>query len=348
MKDKKINSKNMLKFFDQNIEDFELFSPKIKDISDLVKGASLMLKQMKLVRKTAIELKKNFTGSDEEFQKKALEELKPVVGPVQKELQKTNAYNFNSALFALPGRKGRIFFEIVNEAEEIGKLPLGDHSRRERLDKNMEKMESFVEFLKEHQKKFDVEREKVIKSFNNKQTKILQIKISIKGIKPIIWRRFLVKDSITFHQFHKIIQKVMGWANYHLYAFEIGNLRIESEELAAGEYSDFEPSEKIRLSQVLSEKMKLEYVYDFGDCWEHTIKVEKTLEIDPKLKYPVCLAGERACPPEDCGSVPGYYNLMEIRENKKHPEYEEMIVNWLGEDYNPKEFDVDTVNKRVE
>ena len=103
-----------------------------------------------------------------------------------------------------------------------------------------------------------------------------------------------------------------------------------------------------KINQLIkSEKQKFTYLYDFGDSWEHTIVVEKILEKDDSKKYPICLEGERACPPEDCGSVPGYYNLMKIRKNKKHPEYKELIVEWLGEDYDPELFIVDWANARL-
>ena len=103
-----------------------------------------------------------------------------------------------------------------------------------------------------------------------------------------------------------------------------------------------------KINQLIkSEKQKFTYVYDFGDSWEHTVTVEKIIEKDQSKKYPICLEGERACPPEDCGSVPGYYNLMKIRKNKKHPEYKGLIVEWLGEDYDPELFVVDWVNARL-
>lgn len=103
-----------------------------------------------------------------------------------------------------------------------------------------------------------------------------------------------------------------------------------------------------KINQLIkSDNQKFNYLYDFGDNWRHNIVVEKIFEKDDSQKYPVCLAGKRNCPPEDCGSVHGYEHLLEVRKNKKHKEYKELIVEWLGEDYDPELFIVDWVNARL-
>lgn len=175
-------------------------------------------------------------------------------------------------------------------------------------------------------------------------TKVLQLKISLDGITPIILRRFLVEDNISFHQLHEVIQRVMGWENYHLYEFKVGDLSIlePSEDYD----DDVENSKKVKLNNVLvKEKQKFTYTYDFGDTWEHSIVVEKILKKDSSQKYPVCIAGEMSCPPEDCGGTWGYEEILKIQKNKDHPEYKEKITNWLGEDFDPECFNIDKVNK---
>ena len=176
---------------------------------------------------------------------------------------------------------------------------------------------------------------------------VLQLKIFVDGITPKIWRRFLVKDSLSFHGLHNIIQIVMGWDNYHLHSFCVNKEEIREPD------SDFDreitDSKKTKLKDKLTkEKQKFGYLYDFGDNWEHSIIVEKILDEKDVQQCPVCLDGERACPPEDCGSVSGYYELQRMQKNKKHPEYKRRIVEWLGRDFDFELFDIDMVNKELE
>ncbi|MBI5390209.1 plasmid pRiA4b ORF-3 family protein [Candidatus Woesearchaeota archaeon] len=223
--------------------------------------------------------------------------------------------------------------------------------------------------------------------------RVLQLKITLNDITPAIWRRFSVEDSITFKNLHKIIQGVMGWEDYHMYEFNIGNEKIAPEEdgfnhaeamfrelhnspefievlqqqdMSKGHVS-IDPKQmnqlmqkikqdkakssftlKTRISKLItSEKQAFTYTYDFGDSWEHEVIVEKIIEPEEGKKYPFCTDGERSCPPEDCGSMSGYYDLMRIRKNKNHPEYKRKIVEWLGEDYDPELFIIDWVNARL-
>jgi len=221
-------------------------------------------------------------------------------------------------------------------------------------------------------------------------SKILQLKISLIDSEPDIWRRFLVEDTITFLELHKIIQEVMGWEDYHLYEFCVGNRLITSDE-----EEGFNPAEGIfkhlfnspkfhkmlkqqdlkkgsanldinKLNKVLEEQMskkskpmynmntkinklikskgqKFSYLYDLGDNWEHLIIVEKILEKDSG-KYPVCTAGEKACPPEDCGGIHSYYEMLRVLKDKNHPEHKHW-KEWIG-DFDPEEFDLDEINKR--
>jgi hypothetical protein len=335
--------KEILEIFDKCCD--SIGTSNTKDVSVLVKGIELMLKQMKLTREKAIELRKTFKGTNEEFIKKATNELVPILNPIQKEFDKINSFMFNSLLFTLPDKKGKIFFEIMAESEELGKLPFDDPARRKRIDKNIEKMESFLEFLTLHQERVEAERLKMIKPIPYK-VNIIQMKISLSGSKPLIWRRLLVKDNITFHELHFILQKAMGWECSHLYFFEKGDLRIESEGYAEGEYSDFEPAEKLLISRVLNEGDKLDYLYDFGDSWEHDITIEKIVDVANWKKYPVCLEGLGACPPEDCGGIDGFYEMLKAVKNKKHPEHKH-LKEWLG-DYDPELFVLDWVNARLQ
>jgi len=184
---------------------------------------------------------------------------------------------------------------------------------------------------------------------------IIEFKIELEGIKPKIWRIFQVESSITFNELHKIIQKVMGWEDYHMYDFKAENTNIidsrsESFEQVLGR--DIAKNEikanKAKLFDFIKNKgQKVTYMYDMGDSWEHKLTVKNIFEVDDSKKdFPVVIDGERACPPEDSGGIWGYENLLEIQKDPENPEYEEMIEDWLGEDFDPEYFDVDEVNKK--
>jgi hypothetical protein len=175
----------------------------------------------------------------------------------------------------------------------------------------------------------------------SKSTTIYQLKITLTGIKPPIWRRVEVKDC-TLLKLHKIIQVSMGWGNYHMWYFQIGGEQYGDDVI--DDVGDFTSARKAKLSQfVRAGVKKFRYTYDMGDCWEHIIQVEKVLEADPVVTYPQCVTGSRACPPEDCGGIGGYSTLVEAIHNPKHKQNKEML-DWVG-DYNPEAFDQGAVNQ---
>ena len=175
--------------------------------------------------------------------------------------------------------------------------------------------------------------------------KVLQLKIVLKHIEPPIWRRVLVPDNYKLGDLHAIIQVTMGWEDSHMHAFRIGGREYTSGEACKMGDMDMENEDKIALSRVITLSTKdFEYEYDFGDSWMHEIAVEKRLPIDPSARYPVCLAGARSCPPEDCGSVPGYYEILKALRNPRTREQRELL-EWLGEGYDPERFDIERVNR---
>jgi len=179
-------------------------------------------------------------------------------------------------------------------------------------------------------------------TINLRSNDLYQLKITLLGTKPPIWRRVIVEPETRLKDLHKIIQCVMGWANCHLHQF-----RCNDECYAASsqdQIADSTDYSKIRLQALIkSEADRLIYDYDFGDGWEHTIVLEKKVPRETIPAIPLCTAGKRNCPPEDCGGIPGFYNLLEILSDPRHDEYDDMI-DWLDEDYNPEEFDIDSVN----
>jgi hypothetical protein len=175
--------------------------------------------------------------------------------------------------------------------------------------------------------------------------KIYQLRISLSGSDPEIWRRVLVSGDTTLGALHYIIQDLMGWDNDHLHEFITKDARYADPESAL-EGSKSEG--RLHLYQVAPRaRSAFVYVYDFGDDWHHKIKLEKIMDRDERFSgQPFCVEGERACPPEDCGGLWGYYDKLEVIKNRKHPDYED-VVDWLGEDFDPDAFDVNEVNKRL-
>ena len=155
-----------------------------------------------------------------------------------------------------------------------------------------------------------------------------QIKVTLKGSKPPIWRRMQITSDTTLAKLHRILQRVMGWEGSHLYQFVTGGIAYGDPSML-GEL-DAEDARTVTLAALMrGEKSKLLYEYDFGDSWEHELLVEKILPLDEGKRYPVCLTGKRACPPEDCGGVWGYVSFLEAIHDPEHPEHEEML-EWIG------------------
>ncbi|MCL5259947.1 MAG: plasmid pRiA4b ORF-3 family protein [Nitrospirae bacterium] len=174
----------------------------------------------------------------------------------------------------------------------------------------------------------------------------LQFKIVLKGIRPPVWRRFVVSDEFTLSGFHDVIQDVMGWTDSHLHQFFFNgkNYGMPDPELDTEKIFD---DRRVRLSNLrLAVKDTLRYEYDFGDGWEHVLTVEKILDKAPAVILPPTLKGARACPPEDCGGIWGYENLLDILADQDHEEYESTIV-WLPEDFDPERFDPGQVNRML-
>jgi hypothetical protein len=176
-----------------------------------------------------------------------------------------------------------------------------------------------------------------------KSDNVFQLKITLNHIKPSIWRRVLVDSDIKLPDLHKIIQTVMGWTNSHLHQFIIGNqyYSLPNDE----SFCKVIDYRKVKLDSLFNTpKSKLIYEYDFGDGWEHSIVIEKTLPREKNTYYPICIEGKRNCPPEDCGGAFGYENLIEIINNPEHEEYDEMM-EWLGDYFDPEKFNIDEMNE---
>jgi hypothetical protein len=175
---------------------------------------------------------------------------------------------------------------------------------------------------------------------------INQFKITLLYTDPAIWRRIQVPDTYTFGDLHLAIQSAMGWKNDHLYAFRIGkrgeiSINDDSHDFFADDSDDentFNGGETDVTLLIQTPGDRAIYEYDMGDGWLHEVLLEGVFLKEKAIKYPRCIAGARACPPENCGGIPGYENILEVLASPRHPERKE-ILEWVGKKYDPEKFD---------
>lgn len=174
---------------------------------------------------------------------------------------------------------------------------------------------------------------------------VYQLKITLRDVRPPIWRRVQVQGDVTLSHLHWVIQLSMGWTNSHLHSFlihaqeygipmpEMGFAELEPEDERSVKLSSFIPGEKFKFS----------YLYDFGDSWEHEVLVEKVLSAEANADYPRCIKAKRACPPEDCGGTWGYQEFVEVIQDAEHPEHQAML-EWVGGYFDPEDTEFDEIN----
>lgn len=171
------------------------------------------------------------------------------------------------------------------------------------------------------------------------------LRIDLLYVEPMVWRRFVVPSETKLPKFNRMLEAVMGWEGYHLHMFGVADLRIgRSDEFS----TDIIDERNIKLEQLLPRVgSQLRWSYDFGDGWEHDVVVEAIEAPSRDVRYPKCTAGERACPPEDCGGVYGYDHLRAALADPAHPEHE-FLGDWAGAGFDPDAFDqmVATVHLR--
>lgn len=178
-----------------------------------------------------------------------------------------------------------------------------------------------------------------------------QFRITLLGTKPPVWRRIVVPESYTFYDFHVAIQDAMGWQDKHLHLFEIEDkgqkgksIRIDcpfgEPEFLESESGDYFLTTEVPLKKFFNaENQKALYYYDFGDGWIHEVTLEKICPKEPRRSYPLCLDGDLACPPEDCGGIVGYYDCVKAFKNQNNTDG---LLDWLG-DWNPFDFNPEKV-----
>ncbi|WP_291104777.1 MULTISPECIES: plasmid pRiA4b ORF-3 family protein [unclassified Flavobacterium] len=180
---------------------------------------------------------------------------------------------------------------------------------------------------------------------------VLQIKVTLKNFKPSIFRTFYFPADKGFLELHAAIQEIMGWDTEHLFAFRKGR-DLEIGISSKDDFFDFNHTildiSKTKLEGFLeAPKDTITYEYDFGDSWEHKVEVQKVFSEIELPQLPFCIKGANACPIEDCGGVRGYANILELMDDKKHPDYEEMNEWYDFENLKPCQFDIDEVNDQL-
>jgi hypothetical protein len=175
----------------------------------------------------------------------------------------------------------------------------------------------------------------------------LQLRVSLLELEPAIWRRLLVPGESKLSRLHAILQVAMGWEDHHLHGFEIAGRRFEPPDEEDDGDEEAVDEDTVVLSEVVEAGSRFHYEYDFGDGWNHEIVVESVEVVPQALKHAVCLAGARACPPEDCGGVPGYEEFLQAIGDPGHPEHREYL-DWVGGTFDAEAFGLAATNAALQ
>jgi hypothetical protein len=182
-----------------------------------------------------------------------------------------------------------------------------------------------------------------------KTLNIFQFKVTLAGVKPAIWRRIQVPEDYSFWDLHVAIQDAMGWEDCHLHEFKMVNSKNQEELRIGIPDDDFDwsratlPGWEIPIADYFTmDNRSATYVYDFGDGWRHRIRLERIEQAQPGFEYPGCVAGARACPPEDVGGTWGYEALIRAIKDPNHNDHERML-EWMGRSFDPEHFNPEEV-----
>lgn len=173
-----------------------------------------------------------------------------------------------------------------------------------------------------------------------------QLYVELSGIKPKVWRRFLVPDTMELPLLHVSLLWGTGWDGGHIHEFEFADANYAASEPLSGLPDGVLDEDGVTLREALGRSRSFLYVYDYGDNWCHKVKVEKTVALEVPIARAVCIGGENACPPEDIGGAPGYEEFLEIMADPDHPEHEQQ-KEWYGHDFDPKSFSIEETNRRL-
>ncbi len=188
------------------------------------------------------------------------------------------------------------------------------------------------------------------RGLGSETARVFQFRIVLREVEPPVWRTIQVPETYSFWDLHVAIADAMGWRDYHLHLFHVPRPGTDKPlQIGIPDEDAFEGDEPIRpgwevpiASHFTRPGVTVRYDYDFGDGWEHDITLEAIAPRQEDQKYPICIGGARACPPEDCGGAGGYDNLLEAIRDPDHEEHDSML-EWLGGRFDPEKFDASTV-----
>ena len=178
------------------------------------------------------------------------------------------------------------------------------------------------------------------------KSKIYQIKIELRGMRPPVWRRVQVPGEMSLAELHEVVQAVMGWTDTHLHEFDVDGVRYGVPDDQWG-FDGVKDESRTKLFRLAGDGGRLEYTYDFGDDWRHVLRVEKVLAPESGVRYPRCTAGRRACPPEDVGGPWGYGEFLEAIADPEHENHEDAVDRVWGP-FDPARFDAGEVDGALE
>ena len=169
---------------------------------------------------------------------------------------------------------------------------------------------------------------------------IAVVRLELLGVEPLIWRRVSVCTVMSLMNVHQVIQATMGWLDSHLWELDANGRKYAMRLPDEPDWNErYVNAENVSLATLLASGIRqMEYVYDMGDYWEHSIIVERITAPLPDVSYPQFLGGERRCPPEDCGGVPGYYEFLKNTASKRGAQ-RKSALDWYGGPYHPDDID---------
>lgn len=178
----------------------------------------------------------------------------------------------------------------------------------------------------------------------------LSLRIALRWVEPEVWREVIVPETITLRKLHHVIQSAMGWYDCHLHEFVIGDRHYGVPDPDGSDWDPIplESENGVSLLKALGRSKRLKYIYDYGDCWEHTVTIGRRLLPPPTQTRiaALCVAGENACPPEDVGGAPGYDEFRRAIADPNHEEHEDML-EWFGSAFDPARCDIALINRRL-